>query len=43
MEQLLLVENHKLDAWPLNEDLRPIQANLKWHLHGIIWREILLV
>jgi hypothetical protein len=32
----LLVESHKLDPWPLDEDPKPIEAKLKWHLHGTI-------
>jgi hypothetical protein len=31
-----LVDNHKLDPRPLDEDPRPIEAKLKWHLHGTI-------
>jgi len=33
---ILLSKSHKLDPRPLNEDLKPIQANLKCHLHNII-------
>ncbi len=33
---ILLFESHKLDLTPLDEHLGSIQANLKWHLHGII-------
>jgi hypothetical protein len=33
---VLLVKNHKLDPGPLDEDPRPIEAKLKWHLHGTI-------
>jgi hypothetical protein len=32
----LLVESHKLDPRPLNEDPRPIETKLRWHLHGTI-------
>ncbi len=31
-----LVESPKLEPRPLDEDLNPIQANLSWHLHGVI-------
>jgi hypothetical protein len=30
------VDSHKLDPRPLNEDPRPIEANLRWHLRGNI-------
>jgi hypothetical protein len=33
---ILWVKSHKLDPRLLDEDPKPIQANLKWHLHGII-------
>lgn len=36
MEQSFLVESHKLDPRILDWDLKPIQANLRWHLHSII-------
>ncbi len=31
-----MVESHKLDPRPLNEDPRPIEAKLRWHLHDTI-------
>jgi hypothetical protein len=31
-----LVERHKLDPRPLDEDPKPIEAKLRWHLHGTI-------
>ncbi len=31
-----MVESHKLDPRPLNEDPRPIEAKLRWHQHGTI-------
>jgi hypothetical protein len=31
-----LIESHKLDPRPLDEDPRPIEAKLKWHVHGTI-------
>jgi hypothetical protein len=31
-----LVENHKVDPRPLDEDLRPNETKLKWYLHGTI-------
>jgi hypothetical protein len=31
-----MVESHKLDPRPLDEDPRPIEAKLRWHLHGTI-------
>jgi len=31
-----LVKSHKLDPRPLDEDPRPIEAKLRWHLHGNI-------
>jgi hypothetical protein len=31
-----LIESPKLDQRPLDEDPNPIQANLSWHLHGVI-------
>jgi hypothetical protein len=31
-----LVESHKWDPRPLDEDPRPIEAKLRWHLHGTI-------
>jgi hypothetical protein len=34
--EILMVESHKLDPRLLDKDLKPIQANLKWHLYGII-------
>jgi hypothetical protein len=40
---ILLVEKHKLDERILDKDPRPIQANLRWHLHNIILEEISLV
>jgi hypothetical protein len=33
----LLVESHKLDPRPLNEDPKPIEAKLKWHIHDTIF------
>jgi len=36
MEQSFLVEGHKLDPRILDWDLKPIQANLRWHLHSIV-------
>jgi hypothetical protein len=33
---ILLVKSHKLNSWHLDEDPKPIRANLKWYLHGII-------
>ncbi len=42
--EILMVEIQKLDPRLLDEDLKPIQANLKWHLYGIsFWKEIQLV
>jgi hypothetical protein len=29
-----LIESHKLDPRPLDEDPRSIEAKLRWHLHG---------
>jgi hypothetical protein len=34
--EILMVESHKLDPRLLDEDLKPIQVNFKWHLHNII-------
>jgi hypothetical protein len=31
-----LVESHKLDPRPLDEDPRLIATKLRWHLHGTI-------
>jgi len=36
MEHSLLVESHKLNPRPLNEDPRSIEAKLRWYLHGTI-------
>jgi hypothetical protein len=30
------VESHKLNPRPLDDDQRPIEAKLRWHLHGNI-------
>jgi hypothetical protein len=35
-EAILLIESHKWDPRPLDEDPRPIHPNLRWHLHGTI-------
>jgi hypothetical protein len=32
----LLIENHKLDPRSLDENLKPIHLNLRWHLDSII-------
>jgi hypothetical protein len=32
----ILVESHKLEPRPLDEDQRPIEAELRWHLHANI-------
>jgi hypothetical protein len=32
----LLVWTTKLESRPLDEDPNPIQANLAWHLYGVI-------
>jgi len=32
----LLVWTPKLEPRPLDEDPNPIQANLTWHLHGVV-------
>jgi hypothetical protein len=37
---IVLGEKHKLDQKLLDKDLKPIQTNLRWHLHGIILKEI---
>jgi hypothetical protein len=29
-------QGDKLDPRPLDEDLRPFEAKLRWHLHGTI-------
>jgi hypothetical protein len=33
---ILLVKSQKLDPMPFHKNLKPTQANLRWHLHGII-------